>query len=112
MPGWNEHPNPELLKKLPIALDMKAIEEFCRARGIRRLALFGSVLRDDFRPQSDVDMLVEFLPGTKLGLKFFGVQDNLGRMLGRTVDLYRAGGLSGDFRDRILSQAEVIYEQA
>ena len=59
--------------ELPIQLDREKIAEFCRARGIRKLSLFGSVLRDDFDPaRSDVDVLAEFAPGVRPGLKFFG----------------------------------------
>ena len=58
---------------LPIQLDRKKIAAFCQARGIRKLSLFGSVLRDDFDPaRSDVDVLAEFAPGVRPGLKFFG----------------------------------------
>ncbi len=60
------------IAELPIQIDREKIAEFCRARGIRKLSLFGSVLRDDFDPQrSDLDVLAEFAPGTRPGLKFF-----------------------------------------
>ena len=54
-----------------------AIADFCKRHAVRKLALFGSVLRDDFRPDSDVDVLVEFEPGHVSGLAFFGMQDEL-----------------------------------
>ena len=60
-----------------IELPRERLEAFCRANGIRRLALFGSVLRDDFRPESDIDVLVEFLPGVHVGLSFIRLQDEL-----------------------------------
>ena len=74
---------------LPIALDREAIAAFCRARGIRKLSLFGSVLREDFEPgRSDVDVLVEFRPGAarKAGLDYFGYGDELSALIGHKVD--------------------------
>jgi predicted nucleotidyltransferase len=75
----------------------------------RKLALFGSVLRDDFRPQSDVDVLVEFEPGHVPGLEFFGLESELSEILGRRVDLNTPAFLSSYFRDRTLAEAEVRY---
>ena len=69
------------------------IAEFCRRNHIRRLALFGSVLRDDFTPESDVDVLVEFEPGRTPGLAFFAMQREFSGMLGRQVDLNTAAEL-------------------
>jgi len=66
----------------------QTIAGFCRKHHIRRLALFGSVLRDDFRPESDVDMLVEFESGATPGFGFIGIQDELSEILGRRVDLH------------------------
>jgi uncharacterized protein len=88
------------------------IAAFCRRNHIRRLALFGSVLRDDFRPDSDVDVLVEFEPGTHLGLRFFDLERELSAILGRKVDLNTHGSLSKYFRDEVLSEAEVQYDAA
>ncbi len=88
------------------------IEAFCRRHGIRRLALFGSILRDDFRPNSDVDMLVEFEPGATPGFGFIGLQEELSRMLGRKVDLNTPDCLSKYFRHEILHEAEVLYDAA
>ena len=63
-------------RDLPIRIDRDAVATFCRARGIRRLSLFGSVIRDDFdSSRSDVDVLAEFAPGVHPGLKFFGYGD-------------------------------------
>ncbi len=92
-----------------IALDRQAIAEFCRRRHIRRLALFGSVLRADFQPNSDVDVLIEFEPGQQVGLAFFTMQDELSDMLGRKVDLNTPNFLSRYFRDEVLAEAEVLY---
>ena len=87
--------------------------EFCRARGIRKLSLFGSVLRADFDPaRSDVDVLVEFLPGVRAGLKFFGYGDELGGILGHKVDFNTAEWLSNYFRDDVVREAVPIYEQS
>lgn len=88
------------------------IAKFCQANGIRRLALFGSVLRDDFGPDSDVDVLVEFLPGVRVGLAFIRIQDELSALLGRSVDLHTAGSLSRYFRDQVLKEMETLYVAA
>lgn len=99
--------------ELPIAIDRDAIARFCRERGIRKLSLFGSVLRDDFDPQrSDVDVLAEFAPGVQPGLEFFGYGDELAEILGRKVDFNTAAWLSPYFRDEVIREAVSIYEQA
>ncbi|TAH36840.1 MAG: nucleotidyltransferase [Planctomycetota bacterium] len=95
-----------------IPVDRARIAEFCRRHHIRRLALFGSVLRDDFRPDSDVDVLVEFEPGRTPGLAFFSMQDELSELLGRRVDLNTPGDLSRYFRDEVLREAENQYVAA
>ena len=86
--------------------------EFCRRNHIRRLALFGSVLRDDFGADSDVDALVEFEPGRVPGLAFFRMQRELSALLGRKVDMNTAADLSPYFREQVLAEAEVIYDAA
>lgn len=88
------------------------ISEFCRRHQIRKLALFGSVLRDDFCEDSDIDVLVEFEPGTAVGLNFFTMERELSLLLGRKVDLNTPGFLGKYLRDKILSEAEVQYESA
>jgi predicted nucleotidyltransferase len=88
------------------------IADFCRRHHIRRLAFFGSVLRDDFRPDSDVDVLVEFEPGKTPGLAFFAMQDELSEILGRRVDLNTPNELSTYFREEVLAEAEPVYGQA
>jgi len=101
------------MAELPIQLDRGRIAEFCRARGIRRLSLFGSVLRDDFDPaHSDVDVLAELLPTTRPGWEFFGWHEDLARILGRKVDLHTPNSLSQYFRDEVLREAMPVYEQA
>ena len=95
-----------------ISLPSLPLAAFCRRHGIRRLALFGSVLRDDFTPESDIDVLVEFESGRTPGLAFFGMQDELSRILGRRVDLNTPGSLSRYFRDEVLSEAQDCYVAA
>src|SRR5437660_4064718 len=90
---------------LPIALDADELGQFCRERGIRRLALFGSVLRDDFTPASDVDMLVEYLPGRHPGLMLFRQQEELASRLHRLVDLHTPASLRRHFRDEVQAAA-------
>ncbi|MCA3005620.1 MAG: nucleotidyltransferase family protein [bacterium] len=100
------------MREIPIAIPMDRIAEFCQRNGIRRLALFGSVLRDDFTPQSDVDVLVEFEPGRTPGLQFFALQDELSEMLGRAVDLNTPQCLSKYFRNEVLREARSLYVAA
>ena len=85
---------------------------FCRRHHIRRLSFFGSVLREDFRADSDIDVLVEFLPAHVPGLAFFAIQDALTRLFGRRVDLHTPASLSKYFRDKVLSEAQVQYDAA
>lgn len=95
-----------------IDIDRERVAEFCRRNHIRRLSLFGSVLRDDFRPDSDVDVLVEFEPEQTPGFAFFEMEIELSGILGRKVDLNTAGFLSKYFRDEVLAEAEVQYDAA
>ena len=92
-----------------ITIPREAVADFCRRHHIQRLALFGSVIRDDFTPESDVDVLVEFAPGHTPGLAFFSMQRELGETLRRKVDLNTKGWLSPYFRQEVLDEAEVIY---
>jgi len=92
-----------------IEIPRDRIARFCRKNCIRRLALFGSILRQDFGPESDVDILVEFEPGAQVGLHFFRLELELSELLGRRVDLNTLGFLSVHFRDQILGEAEVVY---
>ena len=95
-----------------IEFPAKRIAEFCRQRHIRRLALFGSILRDDFSPESDIDLLIEFEPGCTPGFRFFTIAEELGQLLGRDVDLNTPGFLSKYFREDVMRDAEVIYAAA
>jgi predicted nucleotidyltransferase len=85
-----------------------ALAELCRRYHISRLALFGSVLRPDFRPDSDIDVLVEFEPGQTPGLAFFDIEAELSQLLGRRVDLNTPQFLSPRIRARVQAEAEVL----
>ena len=95
-----------------LEVNREGIVEFCRRHHIRRLAFFGSVLRDDFGPESDVDVLVEFEPGHVPGLAFFRMARELSGIIGRPVDLNTPGWLSPAFREEVLAEAEVLYGAA
>jgi len=95
-----------------LTVDRAKLAEFCRRHHIQRLALFGSVLREDFGPDSDVDVLVEFDPEHVPGLAFFDMQDELSELLGRKVDLNTPQCLSRYYRDEVLAEAEVQYAEA
>lgn len=85
---------------------------FCKKHHIKKLAFFGSVLRKDFRSDSDVDVLVEFEPGYTPGLAFFSMEAELSHLLGRKVDLNTPKSLSPYFRQEVLDEAEVRYDAA
>jgi hypothetical protein len=92
-----------------IAVPGEEIATFCSKHHIRKLAFFGSVLRRDFSPASDVDALVEFEPGFTPGLDFFAMETELSANLGRKVDLHTRASLSRYFREQALGEAEVQY---
>ena len=100
----------ERMNVIRIPIDEQRIVCFCRRYHIERLSLFGSVLRDDFGPESDVDVLVEFEPGHTPGWDFFGIQDELTAIIGRQVDLNTPKFLSRYFRDEVVAGAMPIYE--
>ena len=89
-----------------ISIPKDKIADFCRRSHIRRLSLFGSVLRDDFGPDSDVDVLVEFEPGHTPGFEFVSLENELTRIIGRKVDLQTPASLSRYFRDEVIAEAE------
>src|SRR5688500_7448890 len=96
-----------------IEFNPEGISAFCRRHGIRKLSLFGSVLRDDFRPDSDIDVLVEFVPGARVSLfDLGGMALELGKMLGRPVDLKTPGFIADRILRRVLAEARVQYEHA
>ena len=95
-----------------IDIPKEDIADFCRRNRIRRLALFGSVLHGDAKPDSDVDVLVEFEPGVRVGFRFFDIQEELSDLIGRKVDLNTPNFLSRYFRDQVLKEAEDLYAHA
>jgi uncharacterized protein len=96
-----------------ILTTQEMLQAFCQQHHIRRLALFGSVLRDDFTPQSDIDVIAEFEPAEPVGFIRLGtVEAELSDLFGRTVDLYLQDSLDPAFRERVLSEAEVLYDAA
>ena len=97
---------------LPIQIDHEAVTRFCRERGIRRLSLFGSVLRSDFDSErSDVDVLAEFEPGVlkKVGFDYFGYGEELSAILGRKVDF--CSRLHPLILDRVRDDLLPLYER-
>jgi predicted nucleotidyltransferase len=93
-----------------IHVPREQLADFCRRHRVRRLAFFGSVLRDDFGPDSDVDVLVEFADGARIGLIALAAMEiELGTLLGRKIDLRTPGDLSRYFRDEVLRTAETQY---
>src|SRR5687768_674104 len=101
-----------VIGKARIDLPLDRLSEICRRYRVRRLSLFGSVLRDDFGPESDVDILVEFEPGATPGLAFFGMEIELSELLGRRVDLNTAGFLGPRILPTVLAEALPIYVAA
>ena len=101
----------EMAAQIPI--DKEKIAAFCKRHHIKKLALFGSVLRDDFRPDSDVDVLVEFERGETPGLiRLAGMEIELSKLLGRKADLRTPAEISRYFRQKVLDLAEVQYNVA
>jgi predicted nucleotidyltransferase len=93
-----------------LTIDVARLRTFATSRGIRRLAAFGSVLRDDFREGSDVDLLVEFEPDRIPGLLALAAMEiELGEILGRDVELRTYHDLSRHFRDQVRSTARELY---
>jgi predicted nucleotidyltransferase len=99
------------MNKMNIDIPHERIAQFCRKWKIKEFSLFGSVLRDDFRPDSDVDVLVEFEPDSPWSLfDFVDMMSELKAMLGREVDLVEKAGLRNPFRRHsILTTREVVY---
>jgi predicted nucleotidyltransferase len=99
------------VKAFPIPKD--AIADFCRRHHIRKLSLFGSVLRDDFRPDSDIDVLVEFEPGHAVGWDIIDIEEELSQLFGggHRVDIVSEKYLNRRLRARILASAEVQYAE-
>lgn len=93
-----------------VTVRKQALEQLCRRYHVRRLALYGSVLREDFGPESDVDVLVEFEPSHTPGFAFARLQRELSELLGFPVDLHTYRSLSRYFRDEVSRQSKVLYE--
>ena len=101
-----------MTERILIEFPKEEIEEFCKKHSIRKLSLFGSALRDDFTPDSDLDILVEFDPSHIPGLiRLAGMVLELGEILGRKVDMRTAQDLSRYFRDEVLKSALVQYAE-
>lgn len=99
-------------KQLPVAIPKKEIEQFCQRHYIRKLSLFGSVLRDDFTPESDIDFLVEFEPEHIPGfIRLAGIEIELSEIVGRKADLRTAADLSAYFRQEVLDSAVIQYDK-
>jgi len=93
-----------------IEVEEKKLADLCRRYGIRELALFGSAVRGDMRPGSDIDVMVEFEPSVRIGLlKFERLSEELGALVGRKVDLVTKRGLKSWIRPQVLKEARVIY---
>lgn len=101
------------MRQLGIHIHEEDVREFCRKHRIRRMAFFGSVLRNDFNSSSDVDVLVEFESGERVGfVRLARVQDELAELIGRQVDLNTFAMLSPYYRDEVLAEAETVYVAA
>ena len=99
-------------KKKSFIVDQDKIAVFCQRNHIRKLSFFGSFLRDDFSPDSDVDVLVEFYPGQTPGLiQLAGMEIELSEILNEKADLRTKEDLSRYFRDEVAASAELIYEE-
>ena len=97
---------------LPISVPYDRIAEFCQRYHVHKLSFFGSVLRDDFRPESDIDVLVEFEPGKTPGFAIVTMQQELSQLFaGRTIDLRTPQELSRYIRARVMAEALVQYVQ-
>ena len=97
---------------LQIEISREKLIKFCKKHHIRKLSFFGSVLRKDFRSDSDIDVLVEFEPDHTPGLAFFSMETELSDLLGRKVDLNTPRSLSPYFRQEVMDEAEVRYDAA
>ena len=93
-----------------VSIDRDLVSAFCRRHHVKRLSLFGSVLRDDFGPDSDVDVLVEFQAGHVPGFNFISIEREFSGLLhGRRVDMVTPRFLNPRIRDQVLSSAEPLY---
>lgn len=96
--------------RIKIKIPKKELDDFCKRYQVQKLALFGSVLRKDFRAESDVDVLISFQPNARVGfITFSRMQRELSELLKRPVDLVPMDGLKPVIRDSVLSNIEVVY---
>lgn len=100
------------MDNLLAAIPRERVASICRRYGVERLAVFGSATSGSPRPDSDIDVLVEFRPGHHVGLRFITLQDELTSLLGRPVDLNTPAFLSPHFRDRVRAEAVPLYDTA
>ena len=100
-----------MLDHFPVTIQQEDIVDFCQRHHIQQLAIFGSALRDDFRSGSDIDVLVRFHPDHIPGLAFFGMQAELSEILGHPVDLNTLQFISPEFRQQVVEEAEIVYDQ-
>lgn len=94
---------------LPMAIDAAKLRDICERFRIAELSVFGSILRPDFRPDSDVDFMVEFKPDARIGLEFVDLKFELEALVGRRVDLVTKRSLREHLRDRILASSRVLH---
>ena|SRR5258708_22372844 len=92
-----------------ITIDRKTLANFCENHHVQKLSLFGSAVRADFQPGSDLDLLIKFQPGHTPGLAFFTLSEELSVFFQRTVDLNTPRSLSPYFLEQVLSESEVLY---
>lgn len=101
-----------MFNQAAISLPLEAIREYCERHPFKRLSLFGSALREDFTDESDVDLLVEYLPGARVTLLDMAQQEiDLGEIIKRKVDLRTPNELSHHFRQQVIEAAVPIYER-
>ena len=98
---------------LHVKIEPRTIADFCARHHIVKMSLFGSVIRDDFTPASDIDVIVEFAAGTRVSLlDIVGIEDELTEVMGRRVDMHTPKSLSRYIRDEVLREAVPIYDAA
>ena len=97
---------------LRLPVPHEALRRFCRTYGVREVAVFGSAVRDDFREDSDVDILIDLAPDARVGLvQLQRMRDELAQIWGRPVDLLTRDGLNPHIRDAVLQEAEIVHAQ-
>lgn len=100
------------MKRHGIEISEDKLRAFCARNHIRKLSFFGSFLREDFKQSSDIDVLVEFESGHVPGLAFFSMEEELSELIGHKVDLNTPRFLSRYFRNKVIDEAQVLYDAA